>query len=590
MLLRQLRDLSFRDDADAPPILYSLLPVRYLIELDARGRPTTAKLTDTADPSNKATRRGERHLVPNVVRSSGVRPLLLADKASYVLGLGGSSDPVLTRREAKTERVDKEHQAFLEQVRNCHAFTRDEAVAAVLCFLESDPLEALIFEDFDPEAKISFRVTGDFVVDRAGVRDFWASVNDPDTAGARRMQCLVCGRPDQPVLDRLQEKVKGIPGGQTSGTSLISANADAFLSYGLEASQIAPTCGDCARRFTTSLNGLLSDGTSRIIVGNTAYVAWTREPVEFDVLGSLRDPDASEVRALIQSVFTGGRGVSGPDETALFVAGLSASGGRAVVREWIDTTLPDVKRYLQAWFKGQEVVGSRGEEPRYHGLFALAGSLVRDASREIRPEMVRGMLRTALRGSPVPPELLRAAVRRAGVEGDVTAPRAAMIKLALSFQGTEEGGNEMVGLNESSPSTAYQCGRLLAVLEQAQEGAIQGIKNTVADRFFSSAATTPGAIFPRLLQGGTHHLAKLKRDKPGAWRAIQQRLEGVQGMIEEYPRTLSLHEQGRFALGYYHQRAHDRARARENARAKSERAQGDTTATDVDKETQQGGE
>ena len=61
-------------------------------------------------------------------------------------------------------------------------------------------------------------------------------------------------------LKRLAVQVKRIPGGQTSGNALISANVAAFESYGLEASLIAPTCGaDCGERFSKAANALIEN-------------------------------------------------------------------------------------------------------------------------------------------------------------------------------------------------------------------------------------------------------------------------------------------------------------------------------------------
>ena len=121
----------------------------------------------------------------------------------------------------------------------------------------------------------------------------------------------------------------------------------------------------------------------------------------------------------------------------------------------------------------------------------------------------------------------------------------------------------MVQLDADNPSPAYRCGRLLAVIEEAQRLAVPGIKATVVDRFWGAASTAPASVYGRLLQGVRPHLAKLRRDRPGAFRALQLRLEEIQAGLTGFPRTLTLEEQGLFALGYYHQRAWDRAQARE---------------------------
>ncbi len=123
----------------------------------------------------------------------------------------------------------------------------------------------------------------------------------------------------------------------------------------------------------------------------------------------------------------------------------------------------------------------------------------------------------------------------------------------------------MVQLNATHPNAGYQCGRLLAVLEDIQRLAIPGAKATIVDRYYGTASSAPIAVFSRLLRGAQPHLAKLERDRRGAWVALQGRMGEIMGRISTFPRTLTLEEQGLFALGYYHQRAHDRAQAIEGA-------------------------
>ena len=123
----------------------------------------------------------------------------------------------------------------------------------------------------------------------------------------------------------------------------------------------------------------------------------------------------------------------------------------------------------------------------------------------------------------------------------------------------------MVQLDIDNTDPAYRCGRLLYVLEQAQRLAVPRVKATIVDRFYGTASSAPASVFSRLLRGAQPHLAKLQRDRPGAHHAIQQRLEDILAGLATFPKTLTLQQQGLFALGYYHQRAHDRTQAREAA-------------------------
>jgi CRISPR-associated protein Csd1 len=468
---------------------------------------------------------------------------------------------------------------FRDLIDRCLERTGEPQVAAVKRFLDDKPLGQLDLDDsFDPRATITFRVDGRFPVELPSVQSFWAEENDPALKGARVMQCLVCGQ-ERPILDRLEEKVKGVPGGQPSGTSIISANKEAFESYGLEASLIAPTCAECGERFTKAANELLASEDSCVRMGGAAFIFWTREDAGFDFRGAMIQANPEQVQNLIESVRSGRR-AAGVDDTRFFATVLSGSGGRAVVRDWIDTTVGEVKENVVRWFAGQEIVDAYGQTPRPLGLQALAFATVREP-RDLPPPTLRMLVRSALKGEPVPPGLLHRAVLRNRAERQVTRQRAALIKLTLLTQEPELKEGYMVQLDSDTLNPAYRCGRLLAVLEQAQRLAIPGIKATIVDRFFGTASSTPVAVFGRLIRGAQPHLAKLERDRPGAYYALSRRLEEIQGGLPlkkvgskefAYPRVLTLEEQGLFALGYYHQRAFDRAQAME-ARARRDAGQ-----------------
>lgn len=296
----------------------------------------------------------------------------------------------------------------------------------------------------------------------------------------------------------------------------------------------------------------------------------------------ISNPDAQEVARLVESVRTGRR-VPEIDEVAFYAAILSGSGGRAVVRDWIDTTVGEVRRQFERWFARQAIVGPYGEAPRPLGLFALAAATVRDASKDLAPPTTRALLHAAIEGTPLPLDLLHQAVRRNRAEQRVTRERAALIKLVLLSQRLKSSEEEMVQLDTASQNPAYRCGRLLAVMEEVQRLAVPGINATIVDRFFGTASAAPASVFPRLIRGAQPHLAKLRRDRQGAHDALQRRLEDIQGGLSAFPKVLSLEDQGWFALGYYHQRAWDRLQAREamERRRAQASAPADSTFDDI---------
>lgn len=563
MLLQRLAE--YADRIETPPERYQLLPVRYVIELDAEGQLRTSLLTDLADPASRLTRNGTPMLVPNVQRAVAVRPLLLVDKGDYVLGY--VEDGAKVEREA---RVRKCHAAFRELTERCASATHEHTVEAVSAFVQRKPLEELkLPSDFDPNARIAARVDGILPFSLPTVQAFWASEGK---SGGRSLTCLVCGEL-RVAQDRLEAKLKGIPGGQTSGTAIISANQKAFESYGLEASLVAPVCASCAKRFTDAANALLREEKSRVYLGGSVFVFWTREPIPEDVFNRdlLTSPDPEQVRSLLQAIRSG-KAPTPIDDTAFFGLVLSGSGGRAVVRDWIDTTVGGARRQISTWFLRQRIVQADGSEPVPISVRLLAGASVRELE-DLPRKALAELLRCALTGSALPLDLLARAVRRARVEQSMkqsmTHPRAALMKLVLASRSptTYDEEDWMVSLEPEHPDPAYHCGRLLAVLGRIQHLAIPGAKATVIDRFYGAASSAPATVFGGLLRQAQPHLAKLERDRPAAHTVLEGQLEEVCEHLGSFPRTLTLEAQGMFALGYYHQQAHERASARRRAAA-----------------------
>lgn len=546
MFLQRLVEYSHRPEFDLPPSNYAPAPIRYWIELDAQGRLLKPTLTDTADPSQRETRRGKSQPAPSIRRTSAVSANLLVDNATYVLGSA--------KGESKQERALACRQAFRALVLDCAQRTGDPAVWAVARFLESDgPTQLNLGEGFDATANISFRVEGEAPFEHPAVQRYWADRNETQE---NVMQCLVCGQV-RPAQARLQSVIKGVPGGQPSGTSIISANEVAFESYGLEASLIAPVCAECAERSHVALNQLLRDEQHRLFMGKGVFIYWTREPTAFSFLEALSQPSEEEVQRLLLSVY--GQRAAPVEANRFYAAILGGNGGRVQVRAWLDTTVDEAQQNLARWFARQRIVGPWGEEPRPLGVQSLAAATVRDP-RDLPPQTMQGLLLAALGGRPLPPNLALQAVQRTRAEQTVQHHHAALLKLALcSQQPHQEEAMSQLDLSNTHP--AYLCGRLLAELEQAQRVASPGVKASIVDRYYGTACTAPATVFGALIQNAQAHLAKLERDRPGAYAGIQATLEEILAALGAFPRTLSLNEQSLFALGYYHQRAHNRAQA-----------------------------
>jgi CRISPR-associated protein Csd1 len=552
MLLERLREYS--GGLDLPPRMYDKMRIKWLIDLDLEGEFRGFVQTQGTEKKNDP---GKEYIAPHIGKTSGVKARLLAENGEYVLGL--ARDP------QKAAKVAERHQAFVEQVRKCATATQEPLVEAVLRFLDNLDIASLpVPDDLNPAHNLTFRVDGTMPISLKSVQDYWGNMatggkKDRAESSQGYMECLVCGELRQPVK-RLQFKIKRIPGPQRSGLALISANQQAFESYGLEESLIAPTCQDCGERFSKAANDLIEDERTHITIGPLVYLFWTREEQGFSIPSLLSTPEPEEVKALLSSAFSGKEVATDIDETPFYATAFSASGGRVAVRDWLDTTVGEAKRHLARYFALQRIAERDGTEGRPLRLYDLAAATVRDLNKDLPPNVPRVLLHVALKGGPLPTWLLFQAVKRNRSEQRITRPRAALIKMVLlSQQDHVTLEDTMEKLNSANRDPAYLCGRLFALLEAVQRAAIPGSNTTITDRFFGTASSAPASVFGRLLRGAQAHLNKLRKEKTGTYEALQRRLEDVQRGLTTFPRILTLEEQGLFSLGYYHQRAADRA-------------------------------
>lgn len=339
MILTKLKEYA-DTQMDLPPEMYGEIKVRWLINLKPDG--TLDGDFTPLGGDTKANKQGNPYVVPDILRAAGIKAKLLADNGEYVLGIG--------RAESPTEKVLERHRRFVELVQNCAEATQEPSVQAVARFLTSDWDRTKLPSNFDPTDTLTFRVNGIIPADaKAGlqsVQRFWANHtagnnSEGETEERPVMTCLVTGQTG-PVEERLPVKIKGIPGGQTAGTSLVSANAAPFTSYGLKNSLTSPICRDAGERFAKGLNHLIATESSRLYVGPIVYVFWTREKIEYDFWNYVKQPDPEEVKNLYKSPLTGEQ-VYSLQENQFYALALSASGGRAVVRDWLETTVSTLR-------------------------------------------------------------------------------------------------------------------------------------------------------------------------------------------------------------------------------------------------------
>lgn len=572
MILQALNDYYWRkcDDPDPaqrlPRFGLEQKEIPFILEISAEG--DLLQLRDTRELNGKKKVARVFRVPMGIKKTSGVAANLLWDTLEYVLGVDTKGKP---------ERVAEQHAAFRARLAALpDAARQDAGVQAVTHFLDHIDLAQLALQPawvdaLESNAVLSFRLHGDhdLVCQRPAVVS--AALNVATDDDAPQAMCLVTG--EQAPVERLHASIKGVWGAQTSGANIVSFNARAFESYGKTERQgeNAPVSRAAAFAYTTALNHLLrKDSPQRIQVGDASTVFWAERESEFetlipDIFGDLPkdDPDAGTraVQTLLNAVHSGQWGDS-DENLRFYVLGLAPNAARISIRFFHCVTLRELGQRMAQHFEDLSL--ARGpHDAQYPSLFRLLTAVaVQNKADNIPPNLGGSIVDAIFSGvnTPYPSLWLNAAVGRSRAEQNVNYLRAAAIKACLNRQlrhaqlssprlCPEQEFLPMLDL--SNPNPAYRLGRLFAVLEKIQEEASPGLNATIRDRYYGAASSTPVAVFTTLLRLKNAHLKKLTTGRT-LW--FEKLLGEVLGPVTDFPKHLPLPDQGRFALGYYHQR------------------------------------
>ena len=561
MILQALKEYYDRKAADpesrmAPPG-FEWKEIPYVIVLNADGKPVG--LNDTTELQGRA-RRAKSFLVPQTVkRSVGIASNLLWDNPECALGI------VL---KGKPDRVAQLHAAFNKRVADLGEIA-DAGLLAVRTFLAEPDKVKLLEELGEPFKKliesggnVSFQLVGEthLIAESAAVKAAIQALGEG--AIDEKAICLITG--EMEATARLHAAIKGVWGSQTSGANIVSFNQAAFKSFGKDQGANAPIGHFAAFAYTTALNHLLGkDSTQRMQVGDASTVFWSERATDFEqhivhFFGEppKDDPDrnARAVESLFKSVKSG---AFSPEDTKtrFYVLGLAPNASRIAIRFWIVDTIPKMAVKFCQHFEDIKIAYGPKEREALSLFRLLVSTAALGKSENILPNVAGETMRAILEGRPYPQSLLQAVIRRIRAEREITHPRAALIKACLNrssrFNNPENMEEIKVSLDLNNTNIGYRLGRLFATLYKIQDEAHPGINANIRDKFYGAASSTPVAVFGNLMRLKNHHLAKL--ESVGRRITFERLLGEVMGGISDFPPHLKLEDQGRFAIGYYHQ-------------------------------------
>lgn len=560
---------------ELPALGYSQQNIGFLISLNADGSPAGKPVDLRLGEGQKKAARSIAVPQP-VKRTSGVSPNFLWDKTAYVLGV--------TAGEGK--RTAEEHAAFVIRHRGVLANTNDEGLGALLKFIEAWTPEDFVGLEWSDEMKdqnIVFALESERrqdirLHDRPAARELWARLS----AGGDKSStaCLVTGE-NLPVA-RLHPSIKGVWGAQTAGASIVSFNLDAFTSYDHEQGDNAPVSEAAAFAYTTALNRFLEKGSDqRIQIGDASTVFWAdatsaggvsdadaatdAEDVFARLFGGVDGKIENEKVAEILKAIRDGSPLDDPQpklspNVRFFVLGLAPNAARLSVRFYLEDDFGAIAERYAAHVQRMRIEPAPREAmPSMWRLLIETATLRKNDN--IIPNLAGEWMRAILTGAPYPLTLLSALLMRLRSDHDVNALRVSIIKSILirNFGRTFE-REVPVSLDSQNEEPGYLLGRLFAVYEQIQTGALGGNVNaTIKDKFYGAAASQPRKIFPTLDKGSKPHLSRLGKDRKAYQVFLERKVAEIIEMMspgeDPFPAHLPDKQQGFFALGYYHQRS-----------------------------------
>lgn len=559
MILQALYDYYQRKAADPDsgiaPEGFEWKEIPFVVVIDREGRFVTFE--DTREGEGKR-KRAKPFLVPAAEkRTVGIKANLLWDNVEYALGANPR-----TRGD-----VAERHADFLRRLASDIA--EHEYRDVLLKFLAAKPIAQIESDKASEEKWKEILETNSNILFRVeGSGD--SSICDALSSSIRRSEnesggvCLVSGK-DSSVA-RIHPSIKGVRDAQPAGAALVSFNEPAFRSYGKAQNHNAPVSHAATFAYTTALNILLGrDSKNKVQVGDASTLFWCgrkKTPFEedFSFLWNVPPKDVPDrgiqaIETLLRSPFTGA-GI--PDgDIPFFVLGLSPNAGRVSVRFWYSGSIADVSKGIRKHFLDLEIIRPKHDKGNYALFYLLADIALENKVENIPPNLAGDVMRAILTGGPYPAMLLQQTIRRIRAKQDIKRTQAAILKACLNRQRrlqinpTEE--EITVALDPANINPGYRLGRLFAALEKIQEDAQPGINATIRDRFYGAASSSPTTVFPQLLKLKNHHLAKLENP---AFRTVHEKrlTEIFGGMQPDMPAHLSMEDQARFAVGYYHQR------------------------------------
>ena len=515
----------------------------------------------------KDKKQAQKFLVKkHVGRTSALAANYLYDNSGYVFGYSDKGDAKAQYQTFK-QKVESIYESHLDNqdiiaVRRFYQHEQSE----VLSQMQRDTLWGEIEKNLNKKYSVfSFLIDGDtkIVAEKAELLD-----EDTEREEGGGQVCIISGQKGNAVETTTATM---IPGSQATAKLVSFQVSSGYDSYGKTKGGNAPISEEAEFAYTTALNHLLaSDSRNKFLIGSRTFLFWASKNDEagqkaedgfFSLFGfneQADDPNRNieQIRKVFESIYNGTLKSSSDD--MFYILGLAPNAARIAVTYWAEIPLRQFAKTICRHFDDMEVIDTRPEKKPYMSLRNIIstitlGGKVSDAT----PNLPEAVVKSIFEGLPYPQTLFSSCLRRIRAESGekdksaVHITRAAIIKAYLNRLKNNEQKIQIM-LDKNNTNQGYLCGRLFAVLDKIQEEANN--QHSIRERYMNSASSTPAAVFSTILNLSNHHAENLKAE--GRKIYFEKLKQEIISKIDAdgFRPQLDLQDQGRFFIGYYHQR------------------------------------
>ncbi len=618
MLINALCDYydDLERDGKLIPKGYSKQDVHYLICLkpdgvidsiisavDVGGDEQTSESPEVKNAKGKKSKRAQSITFPQRTQKSGIESNIIEHRPLYIFGLNLDGDTFTT--EDKTGKAKKSNAAFKEVNLSFIEGLDSPIINAYRNFIQNwipeNETENPYLKGIGKAYKNSYFAfclsgqPGVLLHEDPLIKAKWESLNTDEVSNdAVLAQCAVTGR--KLPIAKLHKKIKGINGGQPSGTILVGFNETAYCSYGNDQSYNSNISEEIMNKYTFALNSLLADKKHFNLIDDITVIFWAtggKKNTECSdwanvlMFGGNDEIDDKKVDDMLKSILNSAEDSTVTEDKLsslykidknidFYIVGLKPNASRVSQKFIYRRKFGQILACIAQHQKDMQI----GDETRSVPLKEIKKVLKYPKSKneKIDASLMSAIFKSIVFGTPYPDYLLSTVVRRMKTDkfdkkdekkdkAWINRIRAGLVKACVNrwLRNNKNYNNKeelKLALDKENKNEAYLCGRLFAVLQRIQENAAAPAKlnRTIKDTYFASAASKPALVFPKLLALSQNHIKKIGEKLingiPGEKLEIyfNKLVEEIIGKLGVgFPETLTLTEQGKFMIGYYHQ-------------------------------------